>query len=434
MDRVAKPRLLPLHLSRYQATARNRCASVEELVQAGASLAERLERSCRITPAGVSWNLGGRAQDKPTIAQVGWDLYSGLLGIALFFAYFAHVYRDSRRREFARQLLDAGRNEFRASVARGVSQSLGLFIGISGWIYVLCHCGTLWTDSELLKEAESIAFAARPSISKEVNCDLSGGLAGFGAALLVLNSVFPSKNLRRLIHDCASRIVELRITPGKGFAWQSRIPGKQPFVGAAHGSSGIAWVLAESGRLLRNNLFRETARGAFEYEKSVFDPMHGGWPDFRHWRIHPDGSPVSSGEMIFCTPWCWGSTGVGIMRIRYLEATGLSDHSQDIITAINSSLKAGFGRDHSLCHGDMGHLDLFVSAQSALAMPGLTNTAKCLAALILDYVKSDRWLCGTPDYLEIPGFMAGLAGIGYEILRLSFPEIVPSVIGACPPY
>ncbi len=38
------------------------------------------------------------------------------------------------------------------------------------------------------------------------------------------------------------------------------------------------------------------------------------------------------------------------------------------------------------------------------------------------------WRCATPLAVETPGLMTGLAGIGYQLLRLADPASVPSVL------
>jgi hypothetical protein len=43
------------------------------------------------------------------------------------------------------------------------------------------------------------------------------------------------------------------------------------------------------------------------------------------------------------------------------------------------------------------------------------------------------WVTGVPLGVETPGLMTGLAGIGYELLRLAAPERVPSVLLLAPP-
>jgi len=49
-----------------------------------------------------------------------------------------------------------------------------------------------------------------------------------------------------------------------------------------------------------------------------------------------------------------------------------------------------------------------------------------LAAGILNSIDRDGWLLANPMNLESPGLMTGIAGIGYQLLRLVEPARVPS--------
>jgi len=51
-----------------------------------------------------------------------------------------------------------------------------------------------------------------------------------------------------------------------------------------------------------------------------------------------------------------------------------------------------------------------------------------LAAMILEHIDTHGWLCGLPLSIESPGLMTGLAGIGYQLLRLAEPARVPAVL------
>jgi class II lanthipeptide synthase len=56
-----------------------------------------------------------------------------------------------------------------------------------------------------------------------------------------------------------------------------------------------------------------------------------------------------------------------------------------------------------------------------------------LAAIILESIDRDGWRCANPLGVESPGLMTGLAGIGYELLRVAEPKRVPSVLLLEPP-
>lgn len=94
----------------------------------------------------------------------------------------------------------------------------------------------------------------------------------------------------------------------------------------------------------------------------------------------------------------------------------------------------GFGLNHSLCHGDLGNLELLLQASSVLDKPEWGFQVERISAMILDSFDRYGWLCGNPQRVESPGLMTGLAGIGYGLLRLAEPSRVPSVLVLAPPW
>ena len=101
--------------------------------------------------------------------------------------------------------------------------------------------------------------------------------------------------------------------------------------------------------------------------------------------------------------------------------------------ALKTTLAQGFGRNHSLCHGDLGNLELLLQASQMFDDPELSGQVNRIAAIILESISRDGWLCGNPLRVESPGLMTGLAGIGYGLLRLAEPTRVPAVLVLEPP-
>jgi lantibiotic modifying enzyme len=91
-------------------------------------------------------------------------------------------------------------------------------------------------------------------------------------------------------------------------------------------------------------------------------------------------------------------------------------------------MACGFGYNHSLCHGDLGNLELLLQASQTLNDPQWKTQVDRLAAIILESIEKHGWLCGVPLKVETPGLMNGLAGIGYGLLRLAEPTQVPSIL------
>jgi lantibiotic modifying enzyme len=128
------------------------------------------------------------------------------------------------------------------------------------------------------------------------------------------------------------------------------------------------------------------------------------------------------------TAWCHGATGVGMSRVVLLRR-GLDDFLRDELDiAVRTTLREGFGSSHSLCHGDMGSLELLLQCHllDADAMPRVSLMAH--ASQVLESVNRTGWQCGNPSRIESPDLMTGIAGVGYELLRLADPATTPAVL------
>ena len=119
--------------------------------------------------------------------------------------------------------------------------------------------------------------------------------------------------------------------------------------------------------------------------------------------------------------WCHGAPGIGLSRLLSVPWIDSAATQFEIETALETTLESGFGGNHCLCHGDLGNIDVLLEA-------GRRTAAYQAAATVLESIERDGWRCGNPLEVESPGLMTGLAGIGYELLRLAEPERVPSVL------
>jgi lantibiotic modifying enzyme len=100
----------------------------------------------------------------------------------------------------------------------------------------------------------------------------------------------------------------------------------------------------------------------------------------------------------------------------------------EIDTAIHTTMLRGFGGNHSLCHGDLGNLELLIQASEKFNEMEIRKHRDREAAQIVRNIRRSGWSCGPPSGVESPGLMTGLAGIGYQLLRLAEPAQIPSVL------
>ena len=131
--------------------------------------------------------------------------------------------------------------------------------------------------------------------------------------------------------------------------------------------------------------------------------------------------------------WCHGAPGIGLGRLASLPYLDDPQVRTEIDVAIHTTLAHGFGHNHSLCHGDLGNIELLLAVSRTLDGPDLQDRLIRQTSETLRSIDERGWVCGTDSRLETPGLMTGLAGIGYGLLRLADPERVPSILTLEPP-
>ena len=127
------------------------------------------------------------------------------------------------------------------------------------------------------------------------------------------------------------------------------------------------------------------------------------------------------------TAWCHGAAGIGLARFGRLRQMDDAEVRAEIEAAVRTTMAHG-SSNHSLCHGDLGNLELLVQAASTLRDERMQEALTRRAATVLDGIERSGYRCGVPQGIETPGLMTGLAGIGYGLLRLVEPNRVPSVV------
>jgi lantibiotic modifying enzyme len=209
----------------------------------------------------------------------------------------------------------------------------------------------------------------------------------------------------------------------EGIGWL--VPGyARPLTGFSHGAAGIAWALLNVSEVTNDERFHDASRKAYRYEQSLFSPTHGNWPDLR---CEDTADAVAPDATRFMAAWCHGATGIGLARMLSMRF-GVPAAESEARTALHTTVREGFGRDHSLCHGDLGNIDVLLQGADLLADSDLRQVAYRRAAAVLRDIERHGSRCGVAAGVQSPGLMTGLAGIGYGFLRLVDEARVPSVL------
>ena len=401
-------------------------ATPEECLAAAVAIGEDLASKAVWGNKDACWiglNLEDLQRWRWSLSPTGMDLYEGQGGLALFFAYLARRTGRADFEELAHAALEPVRGDWRRP-GRGSAAGVGVFVGRGAAVYVLSHLASLWNEPPLMDELLAGLPALEALIGTDTRLDLLSGSAGLAVTLLGLYRKTGNARLLEAARRCGERLMA---TAGpvseEAVGWKSEVS-PLPLAGFSHGAAGICWALLELAEATGDVRYAELAHRGLAYERSLFVPERGNWKDLR--------APGTS-DTHFMAMWCNGATGIALGRLLSLRHLDGPEARSELAVALETTLRGGFGGSHSLCHGDVGNLEVLHLAGKVLAEPRWTRAALRRAAAVLHQGREGGWRCGLPRGSESPGMLMGLAGIGHGLLRLSAPGHVPSILALEPP-
>ncbi|HET8846476.1 MAG TPA: type 2 lanthipeptide synthetase LanM [Ktedonobacteraceae bacterium] len=362
------------------------------------------------------------------LRPVNIDWYDGIPGIALFLGYLGLITGEQQYSTLARLALQSVR--FKIEQLREDQGRIGavVFAALRSAIYLLTHLGALWNDEGLLREAVMLVEYLPGLITQDKTLDIINGTAGVIVSLLGLHTCVPSSPCLQVAQLGGEHLLIQARKMKRGWGWQT-VPGFPPLTGMSHGAAGIAYSLSWLAAVSHKERFHAMALEGLAYERDLFSSEQKNWP---HLLESEQSESQDKNGPSFRHFWCHGAPGIGLARLASLPYLHDELIEEEIEAALQTTLSHGFGHNHSLCHGDFGNLEMLLLASQTL-YPTYRKSAEQMIAVLLESVTVSGWVCGAPLGIETPGLMRGLAGIGYQFLRLAAPEKVPSVLLFAPP-
>ncbi|MGY0693960.1 type 2 lanthipeptide synthetase LanM [Virgibacillus sp. FSP13] len=360
-----------------------------------------------ITWLGVNVNMN----DQLMFSPVEFDLYDGLLGIGLFYANLYHVSKKEKYKILAEKTIH--------TAICNISNQLPIsaFYGYGAYAYVLSNFSIIFDNQQYLLEARNVLEKAMVLINEDKSLDFLGGSAGLIITCIHIYQKTGESYLLEIANLCGELLLKKAVKQSTGIGWHSSQLTK-PLTGLSHGSSGFSWSLAALYSVTRNEKYSNAVMESLNYERSLFDKKHQNWLDLR------DETAKYSNPM-----WCHGATGIGMSRLMLMNYfPNDRDIENEIRVSLDQTLKNGFGGTHSLCHGDLGNLDLLLLVADQFQRNDLEELALKAGVNIASEVRAGKTRYGMPSGAKSPGLMLGKAGIGYGFLRLAFPRTVPSIL------
>jgi type 2 lantibiotic biosynthesis protein LanM len=414
--------------STRHAPCRERASLKADLVSEAMKIGDRLLETAFYGQGDVSWLDKITVGEYSTLSTIGVDLYSGLAGIALFVAHLGILSGEKKYTNLAERTVLGMQKQLRKKLKPGFE--IGLFSGIGGSIYTFSHLALLWGDDSLLDNAKEVVQILLPVIAQGKGIqDVIAGHAGLVRAALWLYELCGDPASLELAIQCGEVLASTAVVQAAGLAWNMPMNEKNyPLTGFGHGTGGIVWALLKLADVTGRNDFRQLAMHGLDYERSQFSAQDGNWKDLREVK-----QPMRRGlhhldDSHFMTAWCHGAAGIGLARLDTL-ASGDALFAEEVQVAIQTTITNLFdNNNNSLCHGDLGNLELLLFASQKLQDVSLEGTVYSAAEKILGDMRRNGWQTGLPSGVETFGLMIGISGIGYELLRLAEPDLVPSVL------
>lgn len=408
----------------------------EMLLEEARAIGDRLMKLALAQSGRVSWPGVSETNERGWhLLPAGPDLANGLPGIALFLAYLGHVSGNRHYTRLARltwRTIEARFCKKRQYLHLG---AIGAFHGSGSFLYLLSHLGALWHAPVLLQQAQTMAAQLSEVIEADRSFDLVAGSTGCLAALLSLYAVAPHSSILAAALQCGDHLLTHARRMPQGIGWQARST-ELPLAGMAHGNAGIALNLLRLAAVSQQERFHLGALAALDYERSLFLPEQNNWADLRGLCPATSGEDLQTCVLRARPPmvaWCHGAAGIGLARLGSLAYHDDQALRAEIAAAVQTTGARGFGSSHALCHGDMGNLETLLVASRLLPTDYPPHTLADRQATLLASIRTRRWRSCVPQGVQTPGLMYGLAGTGYELLRLACPEQVPSLLLLAPP-
>src|SRR5262249_54340310 len=123
--------------------------------------------------------------------------------------------------------------------------------------------------------------------------------------------------------------------------------------------------------------------------------------------------------------------GIGLARLGGLPALDTDEIRQDIAVAVETTCQVGLRSLDHLCCGNLGRVDILLAAAQRLGRPELAELAgRRVAQVGARAAQTGSYALHPllPRSAYDPSFFQGTAGIGYALLRLARPDLLPCVL------
>lgn len=336
------------------------------------------------------------------VDTLGGELYEGLSGVSLFYHY---LYEMTQEKQY-KKLRDY---TFNMAMKRAANSKYNSGLqGYASLLYPAVKVLSLGPGRKYKQAIQEVYNFLNMSVENYSGVDWMHGKSSIIELLTQVYEYNTDKEFLYLARDYANALMKEI----------NEDPDKIHISGFSHGYSGIATALIKLNKYFHDNTFKEYGINLLNKESVFYNNNLNGWVD----------EQLDTETRNY---WCRGSVGIGLSRLKLIDCVNDNEYDlyADISKSQNALNKTAPLSDDGLCHGNMGLVDFFLE----LYLNNDDNNSLQKALSIGEFVADNADIDGSYNLVSFDGFLPvglfkGLAGIGYEFLRLANPHEVPSIL------
>ena len=378
----------------------------------------------------VNWigvKLFGIKENQWMIQALPNTLYDGTVGINLVFHLYERIYQDKKYHEIC-DVLDNRILRYIDTISDGKKSiaefNTGVFCGEGSILYALNILYEIYDDSKYKLYFDKWLSCMETIISEDCLFDLISGNSGIVLVLINMYKKTGTPTYLQKAIQIAEQLIEDMVTDKGKVGWKSEVV-PEVLAGFAHGNSGFIEMFSRLYDVYPQAKYLRVLSRLVEYENSLYSEKNNNWTDLRKFPEEDQNrdQPIA---------WCHGAAGILLSRLTLYNAIKNSGETalfqqviKDISLAKNKLIEDGLHAGFCLCHGNMGNLLILKRYAEIFDDKQVRSICDSRFEQILEFLNDQNVL---PTELYNPGFMTGLSGIAYALLKYTMPEL-PLIIG-----
>lgn len=330
------------------------------------------------------------------VRPLGTDLYEGLSGIAIFFHALHQTFPDNRYKEVCdciKTELFQYTDEMAVKEIEFQEVSSGVFCGEASLVYAYVVIHQLTKQDQYLDYAKKQFEVLKKVWEGDPYYDVIYGSAG--ALLAILNLYEITKEEKYLAE--AKKIGDYLVRHQEKNGGWSKKSKKRELAGFFRGAAGISYALIKLWGITKQMHYVKAGLRGIGHEARL-------------------------------SAWHHSAAGILLSRIKchdIFEGENKKKLEDDMKDALKTICTQGFLNNNSLYHGNLKNVEILSEYLKIKNDSEIKKLYTHILDLVSQNICKDKYDCEKTSLYEhhIPGFMTGLSGMGYSILRYLNPKL-----------